>query len=166
MATCVTGHRPDKLGGYSLKAHKKVYEVASFIVTKNIPEVNLPIYTGMALGWDTAIANVCADNNIPFVACIPFVGQERKWPSYQQEVYLKLLDCAQEVINISGKDYYDPWFMQLRNEWMVDHSRYVLALWNGSEGGTANTVRYAQLVGKKIINMWPLYEMILKGDLK
>jgi predicted Rossmann fold nucleotide-binding protein DprA/Smf involved in DNA uptake len=31
-----------------------------------------------------------------------------------------------------------------RNRYMVDRSRYVLAVWDGSNGGTGYTVRYAR----------------------
>ena len=32
--------------------------------------------------------------------------------------------------------------MQVRNEWMADHCDVLLALWNGTPGGTANCLRY------------------------
>jgi uncharacterized phage-like protein YoqJ len=34
--------------------------------------------------------------------------------------------------------------LQKRNEWMVDHCDLLIAVWDGSEGGTANCVRYAR----------------------
>ena len=41
--------------------------------------------------------------------------------------------------------------MQLRNQYMVDNSDLVLAIWNGKEsGGTWNTIKYARKQGKKI----------------
>jgi uncharacterized phage-like protein YoqJ len=48
--------------------------------------------------------------------------------------------------------------MQVRNEWMVDSSDGVVALWNGTAGGTANCVRYAEKVGRPIDNLWPTWE--------
>jgi uncharacterized phage-like protein YoqJ len=36
--------------------------------------------------------------------------------------------------------------MQVRNEWMVDHCNDLLAVWDGSDGGTGNCVRYAQRI--------------------
>ena len=32
---------------------------------------------------------------------------------------------------------------QIRNEWMVDHSARVIAVYNGEAGGTQNTILYA-----------------------
>lgn len=39
---------------------------------------------------------------------------------------------------------------QQRNQWMVDRADAVLAVWDGSPGGTANCVNYARKVGKPI----------------
>ena len=39
---------------------------------------------------------------------------------------------------------YETWAYQMRNEWMVDRSSRVIAVYNyGVEGGTKNTVEYA-----------------------
>ena len=40
--------------------------------------------------------------------------------------------------------------MMKRNKYMVDKSDIVVAVWNGSKGGTANTVKYAKQSGKTI----------------
>ena len=39
---------------------------------------------------------------------------------------------------------------------MVDNSSYVIAYLNENKGGTANTVRYANKKGKKVINIGKL----------
>ncbi|MDY5774050.1 MAG: hypothetical protein SPK32_11530, partial [Bacteroidaceae bacterium] len=36
---------------------------------------------------------------------------------------------------------------QIRNEWMVDRSARVIAVYNGEAGGTRNTIAYANKVG-------------------
>ena len=33
---------------------------------------------------------------------------------------------------------------QQRNEWMVDHSSRLIAIYNGTPGGTRNTIEYAK----------------------
>jgi len=45
--------------------------------------------------------------------------------------------------------------MQKRNEWMVDHSDYVIAVWDGSKGGTGNCVKYAIKQEKEILQLNP-----------
>jgi uncharacterized phage-like protein YoqJ len=47
--------------------------------------------------------------------------------------------------------------MQLRNIWMVDHADEVWAFWDGSKGGTANCVKYAERVNKPVRNLFTEY---------
>jgi len=47
--------------------------------------------------------------------------------------------------------------MQTRNIWMVDNCDLVLALWDGSDGGTGNCIKYANKIGKPIVNLWDKY---------
>lgn len=154
----VTGHRPNKLLGYSVKASDTSIKFAIGALEKYLPD---KVITGMALGWDQYIAQACYDLGIPFIAAIPSSNQESKWPSFSQELYFKLLDRAEEIINVSKSNYYDPWFMGLRNEWIVDNSDKILALWNGSNGGTENCVRYANIKNKEVINLWSIWEEYL-----
>ena len=44
---------------------------------------------------------------------------------------------------------YDRWCMMRRNRYMVDNAGTVLAVFNGSPGGTFNTLRYAVGLGRK-----------------
>ena len=39
---------------------------------------------------------------------------------------------------------YSPRAYQQRNEWMVDHSSRVIAVYDGMAGGTRNTIQYAR----------------------
>ena len=41
--------------------------------------------------------------------------------------------------------------MLVRNDYMVDHSDLVLAIWNGEQsGGTWHTIEYAKAKGKQV----------------
>lgn len=46
-------------------------------------------------------------------------------------------------------DHYEADVMQKRNEYMVDHSDIVLAVWNGKKSGTENCIKYAEKWAKK-----------------
>lgn len=148
-----TGHRPDKLGGYSDDVLVKLKTLAIDL----IPEDTTKIITGMALGWDTALALAAIWRHIPFVAAVPFLGQEKMWPKESQTRYHNLLGAAEDVVYVCDQGY-APWKMQIRNEYMVDHCDTVLALWDGSAGGTSNCVKYAEKKGKPIINIWKHWE--------
>lgn len=45
--------------------------------------------------------------------------------------------------------------MQLRNQYMVDASAVLIAVYDGQSGGTKNTVDYARGRGRKIIEIRP-----------
>lgn len=150
----VTGHRPDKLGGYDRAARVKLTQFARRHVTAKRPT---KIITGMALGWDQAVALACALDGIPFLAAIPFEGQERLWSADAQRRYRDLLDRAAEVHVIT--EHQSAHSFILRNRWMVDRCDELDALWNGTPGGTAHCVNYA--IQKKVDwdNLWQDWEI-------
>lgn len=91
---------------------------------------------------------------IPMIAAVPFEGQEKRWNSLDQGRYRDILGEA-HTVHIVSPGGYEPWKMQARNEWMVDNCNILAAMWNGSSGGTANCIRYAQAKERKID---PLYQ--------
>lgn len=50
---------------------------------------------------------------------------------------------------------YKPYLMQVRNEYMVNLTEKVIAVWDGTSGGTANCVEYAKKKNKEIIMINP-----------
>jgi uncharacterized phage-like protein YoqJ len=156
MILAGTGHRPDKLGGYGRELQAALTGFATVVLTHRRPS---GVISGMALGWDQALAIAAIRAGIPFVAAIPFEGQEKRWPSDARAVYSALLAAASAVHivcerwEVEGEGI--PWAMQERNKWMVDNSGGVLALWNGDrKGGTFNCVQYAKEGRREIINVW------------
>lgn len=150
MIVAATGHRPDKLGGYDLLPRRALGALAVEHLHYNRPT---SVIVGMALGWDQAVAAACVTLGIPFIAAVPFEGQESRWPEESQQRYFRLLGHAERVEVIS--EYPGSRAMELRNRWMVDHADEMLALWNGDLlGGTANCIRYAEQRGRPITNLW------------
>lgn len=151
MILAVTGHRPDKLGGYSKQVDERLRDLAyDYLHMDNYEQV----LTGMALGWDTAVAEACARSGVPFVAVLPFKGQELRWAETHQQRYRALLQKAKRVHYPSPGGGYAPWKFQARNIWMVNHCDKLCALWDGSSGGTANCVKYAASIGRATDNLW------------
>lgn len=155
MILAVTGHRPPKLGGYSRDVEEQLLGTAMKCLKQLKPD---HVITGMALGWDQAIARAAVNLNITFTAAIPFRGQESKWPQQSKSAYHDLIIKAGHVFVVStGK--YSPAVMMARNHWMVDKANCVLSLWDGQDdGGTAECVRYARVCDKPIYNAWPVYK--------
>jgi uncharacterized phage-like protein YoqJ len=153
MILGITGHRPDKLGGYKLPnpVYNKVCQKIEQVFKELQPE---KIISGMALGVDQWAAFIACKLGIPFLAAVPFEGQEIKWPKSSQEIYHKLLKKASEVVVVSPHGY-SARKLQIRNEWMVDYSDKMLAIWNGTGGGTDNCINYAKSLEKEIIYIDP-----------
>lgn len=150
MFIAATGHRPRKLGGYDEAIYHLLVLLAVEYLKDQKPDKTI---SGMALGWDQAFTEASISLGIPFIAAVPFKGQEKMWPGESQKFYYSLLKKANEIVYVSDGEY-SPKLMQVRNEWMVDHSDKICALWDGTYGGTANCVRYATKVGKPIDNLW------------
>jgi uncharacterized phage-like protein YoqJ len=148
----VTGHRPDKLwvgnwSGYDARNPLRlwIYEQMKAYLRALQPTYTI---TGMAIGVDQDFAACCIELQIPFIAAVPFVGQENQWPLTSRMQYQDVLKAAREVVVVCEGGY-ERWKMQARNEWNVDHSDKLLAVFDGSQGGTANTVNYADRIGRE-----------------
>ncbi len=151
MIIAGTGHRPDKLGGYSDGVRVKVYGLAIKFLTEARPD---QVISGMALGWDQALAKAAIVLGIPLYAAVPFSGQESAWPLESQDAYHRILDQCDRVVIVTPGGY-APVKMQLRNQWMVDQCDLLAALWDGTDGGTHNCVKYAKAIRKPLRNLWP-----------
>lgn len=158
---CFTGHRPGKINGYDEDA-KIVCDIKSKILDNVILSYDLGYRTfisGMALGVDIWAAEIVLGlrqklEDIEFIAAIPFEGQEKSWPPKAVMRWKKVRKLADQVV-IVCEGGYASWKMQKRNCWMVDNSSRVIAVWDGTNGGTANCVNYAERKGKTIMYINP-----------
>lgn len=157
---CVTGHRPDKLGGFRPHVQRELYLFAREVVREIDPTY---VVTGMAQGWDLAIAKACINLGIDFHAYVPFEGQELIWPEAAQEEYHHVLSFASNTVVVSEGGY-SPKKMFLRNYAMVDATPATVALWNGDRiGGTWDAVQYTEEVNHDLINVWKYWQDFKKG---
>lgn len=152
MVISGTGHRPDKLGGY--KAWENEIEPKLVIKLISILEKYPPkkIISGMAQGWDTVLARAACATSIPLELHLPCKNQAARWPKNAQRVHAEICEKADNVIYVS--ENYTRSCMQLRNVHMVENSDIILALWNGTKGGTGNCINYAKKQNKPILNLW------------
>lgn len=147
-----SGHRPDKLGGYlnwpTTKAGLLAFarhQLRALGVTR--------VISGMAQGWDQVLAVAAITEGIPFTAAIPCRGFELRWPVETRFKYASILLRADHTHVVCDGDF-AIWKLQKRNEWMVDQCGKVLALWDGSPGGTLNCIKYANKRGAEVKNVW------------
>jgi uncharacterized phage-like protein YoqJ len=153
MIVSFTGHRPNKLGGFLLPNPTYIHVCQQ--LEKTLKELQpTEAISGMALGIDSWAANICIKLGIPFTAAIPFIGQQKAWPQTSQKTYHALLNKAAKQVIVSEGGYTAA-KMQIRNQYMCDRCDVLIAVWDGSPGGTGNCVKYAQNIDKKIIFIDP-----------
>lgn len=145
----VTGHRPDKLGGYNNEESHKAIRRHMRDFLKEAPDGELFLISGGALGIDQFWMEVGIHMDLPVIAALPFEGYDAKWPVASRRIYKKLLDKCYEVVYVCEPGY-EAHKLQTRNEWMVDNCDVLTAYWNGTPGGTSNCVDYAVKVGRQI----------------
>lgn len=152
MKIAITGHRPEQLDE---EWTKNAIKEALFALK---PEV---IYVGMAAGVDLWAAVIAYHLEIPWICAKPWKTHSPR--SGDEYMYEWVLRHAQEVVNVAENESYPgPWVYHKRNEYMVNNSDEVLAIWNGSsKGGTAACVRYANRVNKIIHRVDPKDETVL-----
>ncbi|HHX68342.1 MAG TPA: DUF1273 family protein [Gallicola sp.] len=164
---CFTGHRPDKLAGGYNWYHPENIELGNVIKTQVVELIeNYGVYRficGGALGVDQMAFAICHKlkktyPNLHLILAIPFKNQDCVWKNKTDlQRYVQQKQQADEIIYVDElcdlrykidadvpKGDYHPHKMSRRNEYMVDHSQYIIAIWDGSKGGTGNCVRYAK----------------------
>lgn len=141
---CFTGHRPEKLSTQECEI-KAALERA---IETAIGDGYQTFITGMARGvdiWAAEIVLKLRSGGLPvhLLCAVPYEGFETGWSAAWQGRYQHILHAANQVEYICPG--YRPNCFQTRNKWMVDHSARVIAVYNGTSGGTKNTVNYAKL---------------------
>lgn len=164
MFMFVTGHRPDKLGGWESFNFDRLTQFAEKHIRELTDKHSVDSwFIGMALGWDMACAQACANLGIPYFATIPMIDQPKMWRSADTEKWTELCRRSRRVIIVSDPGY-DSTKMMIRNRYMVNRSQMGLSLWDGSKGGTGNCVAHAKSLGKEVINVWGDYVKIGRYD--
>lgn len=146
---CFTGHRPEKLRRIKPEIVK---DLKKEILQATDEGFNVFI-SGMARGVDIWAAEIVlqlrADGkNVRLICACPYNGFEENWNIYWRLKYRSVLKAADYVKYVCPE--YSRGCFQIRNEWMVDHSAKVIAVFNGEKSGTGNTVKYAARKGVKI----------------
>ena len=158
-----TGHRPDKLGGWdNVPAFYRVVNLAVEALEEN--DI-VGVVSGMAAGWDLALAHAAMELDIHLMCAIPFEGQELRWSNFWRQIYGEAREYATEerVLYTPNTDVYYEVAKALkdRNDWMVNYIQSkngkILALWNGSKGGTAHCIRSAERSKIEVVNYWSRY---------
>lgn len=146
MIVGVTGHRDVE------QEPGELFMFARLSVAKMVERGATEIITGMARGWDLAVARAAFDTGIPYCAAIPFPEQPNLWAEADQvEWAWAVKRAARQIVvgPVALKTYY-----RKRNCWIVDQSDELWSLFDGSPGGTQHCVLYAGQVGRIVRPLW------------
>ena len=160
LTCCFTGHRPQNLRLLpGSAAETKLKNRISGEILRLITERGVRRFiSGMALGVDTFAAQIVLKlrdiyPEITLECAVPCRGQDKRWRREDRAVYADILSRADRVTVL--QETYTPFCMQLRDAYMVENADIVLAVWNGSGGGTAYTVNCAKKRGKTVVVIPP-----------
>ena len=147
---CFTGHRPEKLN----TSEKEVKAALRKQIDQAVHDGFKVFITGMARGVDLWAAEIVLEQRkrndaIKLICAIPHEGFETRWSAEWKQLYNSVRDHA-DLVQIIGKGYHSGIY-QVRNEWMVNHSARVIAVFNGQPSGTKNTIDYACRQGVPVV---------------
>ncbi len=147
---CFTGHRPEKLD----RPEAEIITWLESEIRKAIDDGFTTFISGMARGvdiWAAEIVLRLRDEGFPIhlICASPFEGFDRSWEDSWKQRYANVMKNA-DLVKYVCKNYSRACF-QIRNEWMVDRSSRIIAVFNGQRGGTKNTIDYAKRAGVQIV---------------
>ena len=149
---CFTGHRPEKL----ILSEAEIKSLLEKAIDTAVQNGFTTFISGMAPGVDiwaaeTVLAKKKSNNTIRLICAVPYpdFGVKRSFAEMQR--YDRIIENSDYIKYVST--HYFPGCYQVRNEYMVDRSSLVIALFNGQNSGTKNTVDYASSKGIKVINL-------------
>ena len=160
LSCSFTGHRAAKLpwGFYEsdprcMQLKQQIYDTVDAVYDSGIRH----FICGMANGCDMYFAEAVLAlkeiyNDITFEAAIPFEGQAAHWKEPEKQRWQHICDHS-DYITVVSKNYTKD-CMNKRNRYMVDHSSVLIAAYNGSKGGTQNTILYAIRSKKEVIQIY------------
>ncbi len=143
---CFTGHRPEKCSRDAEEIRAELGQEIDLAIENGFTT----FITGMARGTDLWAGQIVMerkrqDAHLHLICAIPYPGFEKKWSEQWRSLYQRVLDASDYTKYFFQKFSYASF--QVRNEWMVDHAARVIAVYNGTSGGTRNTIEYARAQG-------------------
>ena len=147
---CFTGHRPEK----QTRHEKSIKTDLEKEIRQAVADGLNVFITGMARGvdiWAAQIVLMLRDEgyDVKLMCVCPYEGFELRWSQEWQKAYREILAAADFVKYVC--EGYNRTCFQARNEWMVNHSARVIAVFNGEKSGTKNTIDYAMKVGVPVV---------------
>lgn len=159
---CFTGHRSQKLPwGYNesdercIQMRETAREKIEFAISNGYKN----FISGMALGFDMISAELVLElkktyPHIKLICALPCKNQYKKWSDKQRQRYKNILKQA-DIVRYVSEEYTDTCMLE-RNNYMLNNSSLVIALYNGKGGGTGYTIKKAKTMNLQTMIINPL----------
>ena len=157
---CFTGHRASKLPwGFEetdprcISLKQKLYDAVEAVYDSGVRHY----ICGMANGCDMYFGDAVLllkqlHSDVTLEAAIPYEGQADHWKPAEKSRWQRIYDNSDYITVVSRTYTRD--CMHRRNQYMVDNSSVLIAAYNGSSGGTLNTMLYAIRNKKEVIQIY------------
>ena len=156
---CFTGHREAKLPWLSyeddsrcLELKKRLFDTVEAVYLSGARH----FICGMANGTDMYFGEAVLKlrdmyGDLTLEAAIPYEGQASRWPERLRTRWQAIASRCDYKTVIQAQ--YTSGCMMRRNRYMVDSSSVIIAVYNGSPGGTMQTLLYAMRSKLEIIEL-------------
>lgn len=149
---CFTGHRPVKM----TMGERDIKPKLEKAIDEAIQDGYMTFITGMAMGTDVWAAEIVLEKkkfnkDIHLICALPHPGFEKRRDKTEKERFTIIIDEA-DCVKLINEHYFSGCY-QVRNEWMVDNSARVIAVYDGQSGGTRNTIRYCEKMNVEVVNV-------------
>ena len=158
-ACAFTGHRQEKLPWRGqetdprcVQLKRYIYDAVEAVYMQGVRYYLCGMATGCDLYFCEAVLQLRQERpGVALEAVIPYEGQSKGWAEETRRRYDRLVtEC--DFQTVLSHDYTSDCMMR-RNRYMVDHSGWLIAAYNGRSGGTRNTLLYAMRQGLRIIQV-------------
>lgn len=162
-----TGHRPNKLPWHYDETNSRCLALKTMLTDQICLLIEAgftQFLSGMAEGTDIFCSEIILalrkENPVIKLHCIlPCTTQAEKWSVSSRDRYHSILKQADSIVYVS-RDYHKDCMLD-RNRFMVEHASALLAVYNSIQrSGTGATINYARKMGRKIIVIDPVAQVI------
>ncbi len=159
ITCCFTGHRASKLpwgrdetDPRCLELKKQIYDAVESVYYSGVRHYICGMANGCDLYFGEAVMALKRKfRDITLEAAIPYAGQADHWAPEDRSRWQQICDASTYVTVVSNS--YNRYCMQQRNQYMVDNAGVLIAAYNGSPGGTLNTMLYAIRTQREVIQI-------------
>lgn len=143
----VTGHRPDRLGGYEPNPRSAAVQERIEGALRAMVEVDGPltVVSGLRLGAEQLGAEAAIACGLPLVAVLPFPNPDAPWPEPSRRWFADVLAAADVTITLEARE---PATKQLagasitrRDAWLARQVDAALVVWDQEDDVVGRQVR-------------------------